>query len=61
MLLRFAVLAGDMQQMIVQLNDFVRYVARFVGRGIRTQPKMNESVEWRRIRFNFTTLQMRKR
>lgn len=61
MLLRFAILAGDMQQVVVQLNDFVRDIARFIGRGIRTKPKMNEPVKWRRIRFDFTTLQTRKR
>lgn len=49
-----------MHQMIVQFDDFIRNIARFIRRGIGAQPKMNETIQWRRIRFDFTTLYTRR-
>lgn len=58
MLLRFTILARNILQVIVKFNDFVRNIARFVWRRVRSQPKMNETIQHIRIRSDFTALQI---
>lgn len=56
MLLRLAILTRNIIQMMIKLNYFVRYVARFIRCGITAQPKVNKSIQRVCVRTNFTAL-----